>query len=81
MAVGGGGELLCLPNIKDQNWRKSKNSINRKVYQCQLKTRMLTAVPYRLQNSWEEICDLPIPWHWVHELIYKMKVQYFVLFS
>ena len=32
---------------------------------------MLTALPYRLQNSWEEIFDVLIPWHRVYELIYK----------
>ena len=32
---------------------------------------MLTTVPYRLQNSWEEIFDVPIPWYRVYELIYK----------
>jgi hypothetical protein len=28
-------------------------------------------VPYKLQNSWEEIFDVPIPWHMVYELIRK----------
>ena len=70
VAAGGAWELVCLPNIKDQNWRRNKNSINRKVYQFHLRTRMLTTVPYRLQNSWEEIFDVPIPWYRVYELIY-----------
>jgi hypothetical protein len=48
LAAGGGKELVCLPNIKE------KNSINRKVYQFHLRTRVLTAVPYRLQNILEE---------------------------
>ena len=29
------------------------------------------AMPYKLQNSWEEIFDVPIPWHMVYELIRK----------
>jgi hypothetical protein len=49
----------------------SKNSLNRKVYQFHLRTRMLTTVPYRLQNSWEEIFNVPIPWYRVYELIHK----------
>ena len=32
---------------------------------------MLTTVQYRLQNSWEEIFDVLIPWYRVYELIYK----------
>ena len=32
---------------------------------------MLTAVPHRLQNSCEEIFDVPILWYRVYELIYK----------
>ena len=70
VAVGGGRELVCLPNTKDHNWWRNKNSINRKVYQFHSRTRMLTTVPYRLQNSWEEIFDVPIPWYRVYELIY-----------
>jgi hypothetical protein len=53
---------------KDQNWQRNKNIINRKVYQFNLRTRMWTTVPYRLQNSWEEIFDVPIPWYRVYEL-------------
>ena len=45
-AAGGGRELVCLPNIKDHNWQRNKNSINRKVYQFHLRTRMLTSVSY-----------------------------------
>ena len=32
---------------------------------------MLTGVPYRLQNSLEEIFDVPIPWYRVYEWICK----------
>ena len=32
---------------------------------------MLTSLPYRLQNSWEEIFDVPIAWYRVYELINK----------
>ena len=32
---------------------------------------MLTAVPYRLQNKWEKISDVPIQWHMVNELVQK----------
>jgi hypothetical protein len=71
VAAGGGRELVCLPNTKYQNWQRNKNSINREVYQFNLRTRMLTTVPYRLQNSWEEIFDVPIPWDRVYELIDK----------
>jgi hypothetical protein len=72
VAVGGGRELVSLLNIKDQNLRRNKNSINRKVYQFHLRTRMLTAAPYRWQNSWEEIFYVQIPWYRVYEFIYKM---------
>jgi hypothetical protein len=30
---------------------------------CSLSTNKFRAVPYRLQNSWEEIFAVPIPWH------------------
>ena len=63
VAAGGGKELVCLPNIKDRNWQRNKNSLNWKVYQFHLRTRILTTVPYRLQNSCEEISDVPIPWY------------------
>jgi hypothetical protein len=42
--------------------------INKQVYQFHLRTNKL---PYRLQNSWEEILDVSIPWHMVYELIHK----------
>ena len=45
--------------------------INKNIYQFHLWTKKLTAVPYKLQNSWEEIFDVPIPWHMVYELIRK----------
>jgi hypothetical protein len=45
--------------------------MNKKPYQFHLTTKKLKAVPYRLQNSWEEIFDVPIPWHMVYELIHK----------
>ena len=32
---------------------------------------MLSSVPYRLINGWEEMFDVPIPWYRVYELIYK----------
>lgn len=28
--AGGGKELVCLPNIKAQNWRRNKNGVIRK---------------------------------------------------
>jgi hypothetical protein len=31
VAAVGGRELVCQPNIKDQNWRGNKNRMNRKV--------------------------------------------------
>jgi hypothetical protein len=67
---GKGKKLVCRPCIKEHNWLK-KIVINKKVYQFHLRTKGLTAVPYRLQNSWEEIFDVPIPWHSVYELIRK----------
>jgi hypothetical protein len=45
-------------------------AINGKTYQFHLKTKLLTAAPYSLYNSWEEISDVPIPWHMVYELIH-----------
>jgi hypothetical protein len=51
---GEGRELVCLPYIKDTNWLKV-TGINRKIYQFHLRTNMLTAAPYRLQNKWEEL--------------------------
>ena len=66
VAMGEGKELVCLPNIKDQNWQGNKKSINRKVYRFHLRPRMLTTVPYRLQNSWEEIFDVLILWYMVY---------------
>ena len=68
---GGGWQREKVSNIKEQNWRRNKNSINRKVYQFNLRTRMLTNVPCWLQNSWEEMFDVLIPWYRVYELIYK----------
>ena len=53
VAAGEGRDLVCLPNIKDQNWQRNKNSINRKIYQFHLRTKMLTTVSPRLQNRWE----------------------------
>jgi hypothetical protein len=34
-------------------------------------TKMLTAAPYSLQNKWEKLFDVPIPWHMVYELVQK----------
>ena len=45
--------------------------INKNIYQFHLGTKKLTAVTFKLQNSWEEIFDIPIPWHMVYELIRK----------
>ena len=63
-------ELACRPYIKEHKWLK-KSVINKNIYQFHLRTKKLTAVPYKLQNSWEEIFDVPIPWHMVYELIRK----------
>ena len=63
-------ELVCRPCIKDQQWIK-KIVISKNIYQFHLRTKQLTAVLYRLQNSWEEIFDVPIPWHMVYELTHK----------
>ena len=63
-------ELVCRPCIKEHNWLR-KTVINKKVYQFHLRTKGLTAVPYRLQNSWEEIFDVQIKWHIVYELTRK----------
>ncbi|CDQ89851.1 unnamed protein product [Oncorhynchus mykiss] len=52
--------------------------MNKKVYQFHLKTKKLTDVPLTavqltaVQNSWEEMFDVPIPWHMVYEIIGKM---------
>jgi hypothetical protein len=44
---------------------------------------MLTAAPHRLQNKWEEIFDVPIPWHMVYELVQKKQhlIQDFEFFN
>ena len=39
----------------------------------------MTAVPYKLQNSWEEIFDVPIPWHMVYELTPMQNFTFFNL--
>ena len=44
--------------------------INTKIIPVSFKY-IFTAVPYRLQNSWKEIFDVPIPWHMVYEMIHK----------
>ena len=67
-------ELVCLPYIKDTNWLKG-TSINRKIYQFHLRTKTLTAAPYRLQNKCEEICNVPIPRHMVYELVQKTTLH------
>jgi hypothetical protein len=51
-------ELVCLSYIKETTWLKAIG-IHRNIYQFHLRTRKLTAVPYRLQNKWEEIVDVP----------------------
>ena len=56
--------------IKEHKWLK-KSVINKNIYPFHLRTKKRTAVPYKLQNSWEEIFDVPIPWHMVYELIRK----------
>ena len=64
--------------------------INKNIFQFNLRNQKLTAVPYKLQNSWEEIFDVPIPWHMVYELtrkttpdsklwIFKFKLLYKIL--
>ena len=63
-------ELVCRPWIKEHKWLK-KSVINKNVYQFHFRTKKLTALPYELQNSWEDIFDVPIPWHMVYELIRK----------
>ena len=79
-------ELACRPCTK---WLK-KGVKNKNIFQFHLRTKKLTAVPYKLQNSWEEIFDVPIPWHMVYELIskttpnaklhfYKFKLLYKIL--
>jgi hypothetical protein len=67
-------ELVCRQCIKDHNWLK-KMVMNKKVYQFHLMTNKLTAVSCRLENIWEEIFDVPIPWHMVYELICKMMLD------
>jgi hypothetical protein len=69
-----GRELVCLPYIKDTNWLKGIG-INRKIYQFNLRTKMLTAAPYRLKNKWEEIFNVPIPRHMVYELVQKTTLD------
>ena len=63
-------ELVCRPCIKEHKWLK-KSVINKNIYQFNLRTKKLTAVPCKLQNSWKEIFDVTIPWHMVYELIRK----------
>ena len=45
--------------------------LNKNIYQFHLRMKNLTAVPYKLQNSWEENFEVPIPWHMVYELTRK----------
>ena len=68
-----GGKSLCRPCIKDQKWLK-KIVINKEIYQFHFRTKQCTAVPYRLQNRWEEIFDVPIPWHMVYELVRNKEI-------
>jgi uncharacterized protein YfaT (DUF1175 family) len=79
---GEGRELVCLPYITNTNWLKIIGIV-RKIYQFNLKTKMLTAALYRLQNKWDEISDVPIPWDMVYELIQKNKhsIQRLELFN
>ena len=46
-----------------------------------IKDQKLTAVPYRLQNSWEEIYDVPIPWlmNWHTKWLRIQNLKFFNL--
>ena len=56
------------PALKNIN---GSSVINKNIYQFHLRTKQLTAVPYKLQNSWEEIFDVPNPRHIVYEQTHK----------
>lgn len=47
-------ELVCLSPMKSHAWFKM-TSINRKMYQFHLRSRGLTTMPHKIQDSWEEI--------------------------
>ena len=79
---GEGRELVCLPCIKDTNWLKG-TGINIKIYQFHLRTIFFNNcyIYSRLQNKWEEIFNVPIPWHMVYELVQKTTLDSTLSFS
>uniref|UniRef100_A0A0E9V7V2 Uncharacterized protein n=1 Tax=Anguilla anguilla TaxID=7936 RepID=A0A0E9V7V2_ANGAN len=71
---GNGQELVCRPHIKNYNWLK-KRTINREMYTFYLRSKTLTATPYKILDSWEYMLDLPIAWQQVFNLTYKTTID------
>jgi hypothetical protein len=56
-------ELVCWNCIKEHKWLK-KIVMNKNIYQFHLRTKQLTAVPYKLQNSWKRFAMYPFHGTW-----------------
>jgi len=65
---------VCMPICRDRTWCQKKK-INKYLYIFFMKETNLCEPSYKIQLSWEEYFDIPIPWKQVYCLPYKLSID------